>query len=97
MFLNDLPGNDFNALFRSLPDMYKKLGEEDQTGNTLFGACFIAGVPGSFYGRLFPNKSMHFFHSSYSLMWLSKVVTVINLYRLTNKLITTTCSSIINV
>ncbi|KAJ3696674.1 hypothetical protein LUZ61_000379 [Rhynchospora tenuis] len=34
---------------------------------------FVAGLPGSFYGRLFPSQSVHFFHSSYSLHWLSQV------------------------
>ncbi|CAA0839261.1 S-adenosyl-L-methionine-dependent methyltransferases superfamily protein [Striga hermonthica] len=37
------------------------------------GHFFVSGVPGSFYGRLLPSKSVHFVHSSYSLMWLSKV------------------------
>ncbi|CDY54689.1 BnaC01g42250D [Brassica napus] len=35
--------------------------------------CFVSGVPGSFYSRLFPSKSLHFVHSSLSLHWLSKV------------------------
>ncbi|XP_071939941.1 probable caffeine synthase MTL2 [Coffea arabica] len=30
-------------------------------------------MPGSFYGRPFPDNSMHFIHSSYSLHWLSQV------------------------
>ncbi|KAM5579084.1 hypothetical protein ABKV19_009058 [Rosa sericea] len=30
-------------------------------------------MSGSFYGRLFPSNSLHFAHSSYSLMWISKV------------------------
>ncbi|KAM5561235.1 hypothetical protein ABKV19_022032 [Rosa sericea] len=30
-------------------------------------------MPGSFYGRLFPKNSVNFFHSSYSLHWISKV------------------------
>lgn len=70
VFLNDLPGNDFNAIFRSVPsfqeNMQKQIGDE-------IGPCFFAGVPGSFYGRLFHSKSLHFVHSSYSLMWLSQV------------------------
>ncbi|KAJ8623124.1 hypothetical protein MRB53_031653 [Persea americana] len=70
IFLNDLPGNDFNTIFTSLPAFYDKLKEEK--GDDL-ESCFIAGVPGSFYGRLFPSKSLHFVHSSYSLMWLSQV------------------------
>ncbi|XP_015868448.3 S-adenosyl-L-methionine:benzoic acid/salicylic acid carboxyl methyltransferase 1 isoform X2 [Ziziphus jujuba] len=69
VFLNDLPGNDFNTLFKS----YKKLEEEKGGQDQGFGKCFISTVPGSFYGRLFPSNSLHFVHSSYSLMWLSKV------------------------
>ncbi|XP_028787526.1 theobromine synthase 2-like [Neltuma alba] len=70
IFLNDLPGNDFNTIFQSLPDFYGKL-RQDQGDN--FGPCFIVGVPGSFYGRLFPDNSIHFFHSSFSVHWLSQV------------------------
>lgn len=70
VFLNDLPDTDFNTIFHSLAgfqdNMEKELG-------LAFGACFVNGVPGSFYGRLFPSKSLHFVHSSYSLMWLSQV------------------------
>ncbi|KAJ0014845.1 hypothetical protein Pint_20366 [Pistacia integerrima] len=69
VFLNDLPGSDFNTVFRSLPSFCKKLEEEK---GSKFKPCFIAGVPGSFYGRLFHNKSLHFVHSSYALMWLSE-------------------------
>ena len=69
-FLNDLFGNDFNTTFKLLPDFYKRLQEEK---GHKFSPCFFSGTPGSFYGRLFPNNSIHFFHSSYSLHWLSKV------------------------
>ncbi|CAI0403328.1 unnamed protein product [Linum tenue] len=34
---------------------------------------FFNGVPGSFYGKLFPSDTLHFIHSSYSLHWLSRV------------------------
>ena len=34
---------------------------------------FAAGVPGSFYGCLFPKASLHFIHSSYALQWLLNV------------------------
>ncbi|WCJ24973.1 S-adenosyl-L-methionine-dependent methyltransferases superfamily protein [Euphorbia peplus] len=67
VYLNDLPSNDFNSVFRSLPDLYKDLKKERD------GGVFIAGYPGSFYGRLFPNNSLHFVYSSFSLHWLSKV------------------------
>lgn len=69
-FLNDLPGNDFNTVFKSLPSFYKKM--ENEKGSK-FGHCFISAMPGSFYGRLFPSNTLHFVHSSYALMWLSKV------------------------
>ncbi|WOK97790.1 jasmonate O-methyltransferase [Canna indica] len=65
LLLNDLYMNDFNTVFRSLPDFYRQ-----RSG---VGHCFISGVPGSFYGRLFPSKSLHFVHSSSSLHWLSEV------------------------
>ncbi|KAK9129815.1 hypothetical protein Sjap_010302 [Stephania japonica] len=67
--LNDLPGNDFNTIFKSLPSFYDKL----KRVNINHGPCFVAGVPGSFHGRLFPRKSMHFIHSSYSLHYLSQI------------------------
>jgi hypothetical protein len=69
VFLNDLPGNDFNTVFKSLPAFYKKLKEEKGD----FGPCFVSGLAGSFYGRLFPSQSLHFVHSSNSLHWLSQV------------------------
>ncbi|KAJ0476418.1 putative theobromine synthase [Helianthus annuus] len=68
--LNDLFGNDFNNLFKLLPDFYDNL-KKDQ-GESI-GGCFVSVVPGSFYGRLFPDKSLHFVHSSYSIQWLSQV------------------------
>ncbi|XVE85605.1 hypothetical protein DITRI_Ditri17bG0103800 [Diplodiscus trichospermus] len=58
VFYNDHASNDFNTLFASLPP-------ERQ--------YFAAGVPGSFYSRLFPESSLHFVHSSYALHWLSKI------------------------
>lgn len=59
-YLNDLPGNDFNTLFRGLST---KDGEN---------SWFVAGVPGSFHGRLFPRKTLHLIHSLYSVHWLSQ-------------------------
>ncbi|RHN51975.1 putative salicylate carboxymethyltransferase [Medicago truncatula] len=66
VFLNDLPGNDFNNVFRSLETFKEKLCNE-------IGPCYFFGVPGSFYGRIFPYQSLHFIHASCSLHWLSKV------------------------
>ncbi|KAF3446349.1 hypothetical protein FNV43_RR11528 [Rhamnella rubrinervis] len=70
LFLNDLFSNDFNNIFASLPTFYNQI--KDDTGLEL-GPCFVSGVPGSFYGRLFPRNSLHFIHSSSSLHWLSQV------------------------
>lgn len=69
VFLNDLPGNDFNTIFKSLPSFYKQL--QQKIGESR--PCFIAAMPGSFYDRLFPNNSLHFIHSSYSIHFLSQV------------------------
>ncbi|CAI9108645.1 OLC1v1008304C1 [Oldenlandia corymbosa var. corymbosa] len=70
VFLNDLPTNDFNTIFKSVPEFQEKLRNEMEAG---FGQCFVTGVPGSFYQRLFPSRSLHFVYSSYSLHWISKV------------------------
>ncbi|KAG2696192.1 hypothetical protein I3760_07G047000 [Carya illinoinensis] len=70
VFLNDLPENDFNVIFKLLPSFQKKFSS--QLGVDA-GSFFFSGVPGSFYGRLFPKKSLHFTFSSYSLHWLSQV------------------------
>ncbi|GJN31554.1 hypothetical protein PR202_gb19965 [Eleusine coracana subsp. coracana] len=69
-FLNDLPGNDFNLVFQSL-EMFKKVAAAEK-GEAL-PPYYVAGLPGSFYTRLFPDHCVHLFHSSYSLMWRSKV------------------------
>ncbi|XP_038679145.1 loganic acid O-methyltransferase-like [Tripterygium wilfordii] len=58
VFLNDHTENDFNKLFKSLPPSRKY--------------CAM-GVPGSFYGRLFPTSSLHFVYTYYALNWLSSV------------------------
>ncbi|XP_062101225.1 probable jasmonic acid carboxyl methyltransferase 2 [Humulus lupulus] len=70
LFLNDLFNNDFNNIFASLPTFYNQIRKDKGPG---FGPCYIAAVPGSFYGRLFPTNSLHFIHSSSSLHWLSQV------------------------
>ncbi|XP_051144253.1 benzoate carboxyl methyltransferase-like [Andrographis paniculata] len=62
VYLNDLPNNDYNNLFRMLPNFHQRMEN-----------CFIFGLPGSFYGRLLPNNSLHFAYSCYSLHWLSQI------------------------
>lgn len=68
--LNDLPTNDFNTTFKFITFFNKKL-----TSN---GSCFVSGVPGSFYSRLFPRKSLHFIYSIYSIHFLSKVLHILS-------------------
>ncbi|KAJ0045979.1 hypothetical protein Pint_04067 [Pistacia integerrima] len=71
-FFSDLPSNDFNTLFQLLPPIAKGSMEEClATDNHRY--YFVAGVPGSFYRRLFPTRSIDFFHSAFSLHWLSQV------------------------
>ncbi|PIA25049.1 hypothetical protein AQUCO_13000001v1 [Aquilegia coerulea] len=69
VFLNDLPENDFNTIFKSIPYFFKKFRSEN--GQEV-RPSFVAGVPGSFYNRLFPTKTLNFVHSSYALHWLSQ-------------------------
>lgn len=57
VFFNDQPSNDFNTLFTSFPQDIQ---------------YFVAGVPGSFYDRLFPQSSLHFAYTTCALHFLSK-------------------------
>ncbi|GJN35139.1 hypothetical protein PR202_gb23883 [Eleusine coracana subsp. coracana] len=61
VFLNDLPGNDFNAVFRLLPT----------SPLAATGRCLVSAWPGSFYGRIFPEASLDYVVSSSSLHFLS--------------------------
>ncbi|XP_011093975.1 benzoate carboxyl methyltransferase [Sesamum indicum] len=66
VFLNDLPDNDFNNLFKLLLNSNVINGKKKRH-------CFLYGLPGSFYCRLFPSNTLHFAYSCYSLHWLSQV------------------------
>ncbi|XVF24053.1 hypothetical protein REPUB_Repub13aG0093500 [Reevesia pubescens] len=68
-YLNDLPGNDFNTLFKELSDL------QDKFKNI---SWFAIGVPGSFHGRLFPRNSINLVHSCFSVHWLSKAPKITN-------------------
>lgn len=86
-FFSDLPSNDFNTLFQLLPPMANNGGgsmEECLASNT-HRSYFAAGVPGSFYRRLFPKKSVDVFYSAFSLHWLSQVVLPAPLRHIINK------------
>lgn len=82
VYLNDLPTNDFNSIFRALPDFLKEVVSKEDDG--IKSSClthqgyfrpslFVAASPGSFYTSIFPTNFLHFVYSSYSLHWLSKV------------------------
>lgn len=71
-FLNDLPGNDFNLVFRSLEQqLHSPVAVEEKAESAV--PCYIAGLPGSMYTRIFPCESVHLLHSSHCLIWRSKV------------------------
>ncbi|KAM3218043.1 loganic acid O-methyltransferase-like isoform X2 [Capsicum annuum] len=57
VFFNDHVTNDFNTLFRSVP---------------IDRSYYAFGVPGTFHGKLFPSRSIHFAHCSTAIHWLSK-------------------------
>lgn len=80
VYINDLPTNDFNSIFKILPDFYRGLNDERKPrGHKFYSSVYIACYPGTFYGRLFPDNCLHFIYSSYSLHWLSKVSLYIHL------------------
>lgn len=73
VYLNDLPDNDFNAAFKAVPSFLREHGETARGDGPL---VMVFGAPGSFYGRLFPAKTMHLVCSSFSVHWLSKVTPI---------------------
>ncbi|CAL4991250.1 unnamed protein product [Urochloa decumbens] len=75
IFLNDLPGNDFNQVFRSLDNLKKVTAGQKRNTPLLF---YISGLPKSYYNRLLPRESVHLFHSSCSLHWRLQVPEVLD-------------------
>ncbi|KAG5570352.1 hypothetical protein H5410_060118 [Solanum commersonii] len=75
-FFCDLPSNDFNTLFQLLPPLANN-GMEECLASNSHRSYFAAGVPGSFYRRLFPARSIDVFYSAFSLHWLSQVPDVV--------------------
>ncbi|XP_006646242.1 probable methyltransferase TCM_000336 [Oryza brachyantha] len=73
VLLNDLPANDFNSIFSRLPEFTGKLKADAAAVAGDGPMVFLSGVPGSFYGRLFPSRSVHFVCSFSSLHWLSQI------------------------
>ncbi|XP_028768648.1 indole-3-acetate O-methyltransferase 1-like [Neltuma alba] len=76
-FFSDLPSNDFNTLFQLFPPLLINygggVGSEECLVADNHRTYFVAGVPGSFYRRLFPARSINFFHSAFSLHWISQI------------------------
>ncbi|KAH1121173.1 hypothetical protein J1N35_004333 [Gossypium stocksii] len=74
-FFSDLPSNDFNTLFQLLPPLANNgcSSMEECLASNGHRSYFAAGVPGSFYRRLFPARSIDVFHSAFSLHWLSQM------------------------
>uniref|UniRef100_A0A0D9ZS35 Jasmonate O-methyltransferase n=1 Tax=Oryza glumipatula TaxID=40148 RepID=A0A0D9ZS35_9ORYZ len=68
-YFSDLPSNDFNTLFHLLPQQAAAAGRDGRQSRRYFAAA----VPGSFHDRLFPERSINVFTSTFSLHWLSQV------------------------
>uniref|UniRef100_A0ACD6ANR6 Uncharacterized protein n=1 Tax=Avena sativa TaxID=4498 RepID=A0ACD6ANR6_AVESA len=82
-FLNDLPGNDFNHVFRSLEKFKESIAMKFK--QETLPPFSIAGLPGSYYTKLFPRQSVHLFHSSFCLHWRSELDLTVNKEMYKNK------------
>ncbi|AQL00847.1 Anthranilate O-methyltransferase 3 [Zea mays] len=72
-FLNDLPGNDFNNLFLLIQQFNKSMARNHKgEAAEALPPCYISGLSGSFYTRIFPSESVHLFHSLFSVHWHSQ-------------------------
>ncbi|GFP87513.1 indole-3-acetate o-methyltransferase 1 [Phtheirospermum japonicum] len=78
-YFSDLPSNDFNTLFQLLPPFGEATLEECLASGRRHShrSYFAAGVPGSFYRRLFAANTVDVFYSAFSLHWLSQVPDVV--------------------
>ncbi|CAK9182649.1 unnamed protein product [Ilex paraguariensis] len=58
--LNDLPENDFNSVFKSLPPFYDKLKNKEGEEEDQFAPCFVSGCARFFLWKAFPKKQPAF-------------------------------------
>lgn len=75
-FFNDLPHNDFNTLFRGFAPYAGPPADAVDAVAVGTGDCrnyFVAGVPGSFHGSLFPTASLHACTCFIALHFLTQV------------------------
>lgn len=73
-YFSDLPSNDFNTLFRSLRPLKESVRRKNRGSLKGKKRCYYAaGVPGSFYDRLFPRGKLHIVTSLSALHWISQI------------------------
>ena len=73
-FFCDLPSNDFNTLFRQLEDWRNsRTAHSGAADDGHMRNFYAAALPGSFYRRLLPPRSLHIAISTFSVQWMSQV------------------------